>query len=127
MKFKTPYNAHEFKTQMERNHLPSLTIPDQSFTIKEILDRFARGLSFNGAKVPVYNGEEEIPNVARMDLADIEDMKAAIQSEIDFKKEELRKTVPRKEEVQEAEVVKTTQKKQPKAKAKDDTEAEAEQ
>lgn len=129
MKFKTPYNATEFKTQREVNLLPSLTIPDQTFTIKEILDRFARGLAFNGAKVPVYHGEEELPDTRRMDLADIEQYKESLQLEIEGLQSKLREKAPSPEEVQEAKVVKTTTKKKPKAQATDDNteDTEAEQ
>lgn len=28
----------------EENHLPSMTVPDQSLTVREILERFTRGL-----------------------------------------------------------------------------------
>lgn len=37
---------------------PSLTVPDQSMTIREILERYARGLPLEAGKVPIYHGED---------------------------------------------------------------------
>lgn len=54
----------------EVNNEPSMTIPDDSMSIKEILDRYARGLPLGGERVPVYNGEEYIPDLETLDLVD---------------------------------------------------------
>ena len=46
MLFKTPWNADLFEddpTNGEVNHEPSMTIPDQSMSIEEIVNRFASG------------------------------------------------------------------------------------
>lgn len=69
-KFKTQYNAHLFPKNYEENNLPSATIPDQSLSVKDILQRYANGLPLGGAKVPVYNGEDYIPDLDRLDLAE---------------------------------------------------------
>ena len=37
---------------------PSLTIPDQSLTIREIIDRFSRGQDLNVMHSVYYDGEE---------------------------------------------------------------------
>ena len=68
---------------------PSLTIPDETMTLRTILDRFARGLPITGQdKEPIYNGEdglgvdirtldiserEEIADKARRELKEIAD------------------------------------------------------
>lgn len=71
LKIKTPYNGlvtsnhHEAVTE-----LPSLTIPDQTLTVKQLMDRFSRGLPLDGAKIPVYHGDEFIPDFEKMDLVD---------------------------------------------------------
>ena len=49
---------------------PSMTIPDQTMSIREILDRYARGLPIEAGKVPIYDGEEYTPDPRYMDLAD---------------------------------------------------------
>lgn len=43
----------------EVNTLPSLTIPDQTMTVKDIIDRHTRGLPFTNASTPVYNLDDE--------------------------------------------------------------------
>lgn len=65
---KRNYDANE--QLYEWSPLPSLTIPDQALTMSEIMSRFAQGLPVHGEKVPVYNGDEELPDFQRMDLAD---------------------------------------------------------
>lgn len=54
--------------------LPALTVPDQTLSIREILDRFARGIPMeNVAKIPSYDGEEnEFPDIRTLDLAEIQ-------------------------------------------------------
>lgn len=54
--------------------LPALTVPDQTLSIREILDRFARGIPMeNVAKIPSYDGEEnELPDIRTLDLAEIQ-------------------------------------------------------
>lgn len=81
MKWKTGYNKADFPNDNEENNLPSMTIPDQSLTVKEIMHRFARGLSTT-QKEGAYYGEEEMPDLRNMDLSDIEDLKLANMEEI---------------------------------------------
>ena len=40
----------------------SKTIPNQSMTARELIIRFASGLPLDGAKVPIYEGDEETPD-----------------------------------------------------------------
>lgn len=60
---------------------PSLTIPDQTMSLREILDRYSRGLPVDGmAGEPIYHGEEdEMPDFRRMDLAEIQEYRENIQ------------------------------------------------
>lgn len=68
---KNPLNAHLFDDPGEANYQPSLTIPDQAMSIREIMERYARGLPLDNVKVPIYNGEDDdFPDLAKMDLAD---------------------------------------------------------
>jgi len=54
--------------------LPDMTVPDQSMSVKQLMDRYARGLPLEGERVPIYNGEEDdLPDLAHMDLADREE------------------------------------------------------
>jgi len=73
MKFKTQWNAKDFPTKGEVNTQPSLTIPDQTLSIKQIMDRFSKGLPLDGHREAIYNGEDDdMPDLAHMDLADRE-------------------------------------------------------
>lgn len=54
---------------------PSMTVPDQTMSIREILDRYARGLPIEGQKVPMYDGDEFVPDIAHMDLVDVDEMR----------------------------------------------------
>lgn len=56
--FKTQYNSHLFPPVYEVNRRPSLTIPDQTMSVKQIMDRYAGGLGASGIKIPVYEGED---------------------------------------------------------------------
>lgn len=73
MKFRTQYNGSEYPKNYEVNKLSSMTIPDQTMSIQEILSRYARGLPIEG-KEPVYHGEEYVPDIKTMDLADRQEL-----------------------------------------------------
>ena len=45
----------------------SKTIPNQSMTARELIIRFASGLPLDGAKTPIYEGDEEMPDIDKMD------------------------------------------------------------
>ena len=49
--------------------MPSMTIPDQTMSLRQILDRYARGLPIAGVKVPQFDdGEIEMPDPRTLDL-----------------------------------------------------------
>lgn len=60
--------------------MPSKTVPDQTMSVREILERHARGLPTGGQKIPVYtetedsDGSEALPNLKYMDLAEREEI-----------------------------------------------------
>lgn len=84
MKFKTPWNAHEFPKTYPKVSSISCTVPDQTLTVRELLDRQSRGLSLSGVKVPIYDGEDhDLPDPRTLDLAEREEMIRQAQSEID--------------------------------------------
>lgn len=69
--FKTPYNAYEHPCRGERIIGPTLTVPDQTMTISEIMRRFASGLPVGGAKVPIWDGEtDDDLDLSQYDRAD---------------------------------------------------------
>lgn len=89
--FKTPWNKHEFpKDKGEVNTMPSQTVPDQTMSLKELLERYARGLPIDGDNFPVYNGDDEyLPDLKKMDLSEIADLKEEVQNAIKEQKADL--------------------------------------
>lgn len=79
---KTPLNAEFFQLRGEVNNKPSMTIPDQTMSIREILSRYAQGLPV-GVKTPIYDGEEnDLPDPMTLDLVDRAELAEAIRGEI---------------------------------------------
>lgn len=70
----------------EKNTQKSLTIPDQALSIKEILNRYARGLDVEGFK-PIYDddditAEDYMPDPRTMDLAERQEYQEQYQNEL---------------------------------------------
>lgn len=87
MKFKTQYNQGEFPRVGEKNEKPSATVPDMSLSIREILDRYARGIPMN-VKKGKYDEEEEDDafysiDVSNLDLAEKEELARQAKAEVD--------------------------------------------
>lgn len=67
----------------EVNTLPSLTIPDEVMSMREILIRHSRGLPIAAGKVPIYEGDDsDLPDPRTMDLADRQLLKESLQAEL---------------------------------------------
>jgi len=84
-KFTNKYDYDYKQTQYEVIKGPSLTVPDQTMTIKQIIDRYARGLSTGGQKVPLYEGEEDLLegiNWQTLDLAEKQAIKENFAQEL---------------------------------------------
>lgn len=86
---KNSLNAKKFPTKGEKNTLPSMTIPDMSYTIQEILIRFSKGLPVTGNTAkPVYNGEMLVPDVKKMDISEIANLRDFMKEKIEARKQE---------------------------------------
>jgi hypothetical protein len=84
-KFNTILNYKEYKGQV--NKQKSLTVPDQALSIKEIMNRFARGLPIEQFK-PIYDenideDSEYLPDPRTMDLAERQQFKEQILQEFE--------------------------------------------
>lgn len=88
---KNSLNAKLFPKNYERNNLPSMTIPDQSLSVKDILKRYARGLPlYQNPQQPIYEGDEmELPDLRKMDLAEIQELREYTQEKIKTTRENL--------------------------------------
>lgn len=70
---KTQYTAKYYPKDHEHQTEKSLTVPNQSMTILEMVKRHQKGLPVDGGRqTPIYNGEDLIPDLNNMDLADRE-------------------------------------------------------
>lgn len=109
MKFRTQYNYGE-RVPGEINNSPSMTVPDQSMTIQEIISRYARGLPLGGQRVPVYDGEEdplEGVNINTLDLAERQQILEQKKQELaDLKQRVIDKEKRKKEYRQEKAILK---------------------
>lgn len=82
MKFQTSYSPHkvpgEKNWERDENGNPvvgvigvSKTVPDLSLTVEEMISRQNRGMDiFGNDDEPLWFGDQEVPNIAHMDLAD---------------------------------------------------------
>lgn len=59
MKIKTQFNQSFKDAVKEEFKTPSMTIPNQSMSIPELISRYAKGLPLGGARVPVYEDDSE--------------------------------------------------------------------
>lgn len=84
LNFKTAFNADGFELDNEVNLLPSLTVPGQSMTVREIMTRHASGLMPLGVKVPVWDDEDAgfIPDPQNMDLVERQEFEIAAREEL---------------------------------------------
>lgn len=88
------YSSQLFEKNYETNDEPSLTIPDQTMSIKEILSRYASGLPVGGQKTALYDeteSEEYFPDPRYMDLAERQEYAENYKQEFQAIKENLEK------------------------------------
>jgi hypothetical protein len=73
MKIKNYLNRDNFVKNYKVFTMPSETIPDQTMSMRELLDRHARGLPVD-AKVPIWDENPDLddilPDVRTMDLSE---------------------------------------------------------
>lgn len=72
--------AHKY----ESTNKPSMTVPDQTLTVRQILDRYARGLSADVATYDDYDVDDEsyVPDPRTLDLVDRQRMKELYEAEL---------------------------------------------
>lgn len=82
MKIKHVLNAKNFEVKGKLFTQPSKTIPDQSMSIKTILERYARGLPVGGRLDEYYDEEDTLPNPLTLDLAERQELAEMYTQEI---------------------------------------------
>lgn len=89
MEVKNWLNAARFPVKGEVNRRPSLTVPDETLSIREIIDRHARGIPTRSSVfVPEFDEEDHDPNPLRMDISERAEYAQKLTSEL----EELKST-----------------------------------
>lgn len=88
MKFRTPYSPHVRSTEV--NNLPSMTVPDQSMSVAEMLARHASGLPISGAKIPLYEGDQDPLGGLDPRTLDLSELQTLRDEAIDREKEKRR-------------------------------------
>lgn len=76
MKFRTHYNRRYTDNNpldYETNQLPSKTIPNDSLTIAQIYERYAKGKPLSVHQyTPIYDGEDvHLPDLRKLDIEEI--------------------------------------------------------
>jgi len=82
MKIKHALNAKNFPVKGKVFTQPSQTVPDQSMSIKTILERYARGLPVGGRLDEYYDEEDTLPNPLTLDLAERQELAELYTNEI---------------------------------------------
>lgn len=83
MKVKNSLNYDYQDEKGEVNTLPSMTIPDQTMSIRTIVDRYTRGLPITGF-TPVYEGEDfYMPDPKTLDLVERAELLERTKEEVE--------------------------------------------
>ena len=76
--FQTPYRPHN--VPKEQNSGEKKTVPDQTPSVRVILDRHKRGIPVE-EKIGTYNESYIFPDIRKMDLVEIQELKMELQEE----------------------------------------------
>ena len=77
----------------EKNTLPSETQPDQALSLKELISRHSRGIPIPKFE-PVYDGENNLPDVSRMTAIELRQLQEDMEELIEYHKAALVETPP---------------------------------
>ena len=86
-KIKNPLNYDYRDYPGQFNTQPSQTLPDQTMSIKTIMERYAKGLPIANALDPIYEDEENPStgiNPRTLDLVDLQDLKRKNQADLEY-------------------------------------------
>lgn len=81
--FKTHYSHRDVKSKGETFKEKSMTIPDQTMTVQEILKRYASGMSLTAGKVPLYASDDnDDENLSHIDGINIDTLDIAEKQQL---------------------------------------------
>lgn len=72
---------------------PSQTVPDQSMTVLELLDRHQRGLPVKQNQNAYYS-DDDLPNIKAMDLVDIQEMREELSEQSKYLRKKIKDGQP---------------------------------
>lgn len=84
------YTKYELEKDLEPAVGISMTVPDQTIPLKELIERHTRGLPVP-TFVPLFS-DEELPNIQKMDLAEIEEYKRQLAEDIEYYQSQLQQS-----------------------------------
>lgn len=97
---KTYFNREEHPCNYETNDLPSETVPDQTMSIRTILDRYSRGLPTSGMLNGTYQEDDEyndMPDPKTLDLSERQELAFQAKQELEEIKQKINsKKYPKK-------------------------------
>lgn len=103
MKIKNLFNANPDEGQI--NNEPSQTVPDQSMSLRELLVRYAKGLPLEGARTPIWEGEEGFDrDPETLDLAEREELAEKARQELKEINERIKNKVAEKKAKKRSEI-----------------------
>lgn len=85
MKVRNSLNYNPAEYAGEKNYEPSMTVPDDALTVKEILTRYAKGLPLGGRKAELWEGEDDnLDGIdpKRLDYAEREELEERYTEEL---------------------------------------------
>ena len=91
LQIKNYLNRDSFPKKYKEFTMPSETVPDQSLTMRQILDRYARGLPLD-VKTPIWEEDDELnplPDVRTLDLTEKQDMLQSAKDELNAIKQKM--------------------------------------
>lgn len=92
MKFQSQYNRDQFPDRgHEKGDLKSMTVPNQSLTVKELVYRFTHNMDLNGNDVRVYDSENSISLPSNWNKLDLSEKMAWLGDRQDEAKQSLDK------------------------------------
>jgi len=80
MKVKNSLNANDFPKNHRKILTPSLTVPDQTMSLKTILERYTRGLPIGGRNDEYYDEDDTMPDYRTLDLTEIQDLQEEVKT-----------------------------------------------
>lgn len=97
-------NAANRKRVVEVNNTPSKTIPEQSLSVKQIIDRFTKGLPITAKNYEAqYHGGIEMPVLDKLDLAEQQQLREYARDKVKEFQNRINEEIATKKALQEKE------------------------